>query len=362
MYLLTAASQAPIVIGALFGLGIAWPAAIPVVIAALTVIGLGGRLRLITDDRPLSAVGRGLERMYYAHWGGSLAALPLFIAASPALLFWADLDAARLAASAYAAGLTASVWAIAVRSHRVVLREHEIRVPDLPPELDGYRVAQLSDIHVGSLNPPERARAWIRAANALGVDLVALTGDYITTGTRFHEVTARLLGELTARDGVVAVLGNHDNYGDREPFVTTLRETGVRLLLNEHVVLSRGAARLVVVGVDDFYTRRTDVERSFASVPEGHPVLALVHDPRTFPAIARRGAFLVLSGHTHWGQIGLPFAPLRANLARPFFGFPGGMYRDGASTLYVSAGLGTTGAPFRLGVAPEIAIFTLRRA
>jgi predicted MPP superfamily phosphohydrolase len=241
------------------------------------------------------------------------------------------------------------------------VRELDVEIAGLPPAFEGYRIAQLSDTHVGALTPPERARSWVALANTLSADLFALTGDYVTSGTRFHEAAARAFGELKARDGTMAVLGNHDNFGGCEPLATTLREVGIALLQNEHRVVERDGARLAIVGVDDVFTKRADVEKSFRDVPRGVAIVGLAHDPRLFPAMAARGAGLVLSGHTHWGQIGVPFLHRILNIARPFFRFPGGMFEgEGGAKLWVHPGMGTTGPPVRLGVAPEITVLVLR--
>src|SRR4029079_12076061 len=128
---------------------------------------------------------------------------------------------------------------------------------------------------------------------------------------------------------------------------------------NARHTLSRG---LEIAGVDDTWTRRADVTEAMRGFDDARPLIALSHDPALFPDFARRGAALVLSGHTHWGQVGVPFAAQRYNLARRVFRFSAGLYRERGATLYVNPGLGTTGPPIRLGSAPEITVFTLRRS
>ncbi len=202
----------------------------------------------------------------------------------------------------------------------------------------------------------------MRRANALDVDLVALTGDYVTSGTAFHHDIAAVLSELRARDGVFAVLGNHDYFGEGEPMISMLREGTVTVLRNEHRTISRGDDRLVVAGVDDTYTRRADIARALRGREPGLPVVALAHDPQLFTELARCGAALVLSGHTHWGQLALPFVAERVNLSRLSYRYHAGLYSSGASTLYINPGLGTTGPPVRLGAPPEITVLRLHRA
>ena len=199
--------------------------------------------------------------------------------------------------------------------------------------------------------------------NRLGVDLVALTGDYVTSGVAFHADIAAVLTDFAAKDGTFAVMGNHDYFGNGEPLVTLLRDGGVKVLRNEHVTLERGTDRMHVAGVDDTWTRRADVARTVESCSSGTPIVALAHDPKLFPELARRGASLVLSGHTHWGQIAVPFAAARLNLSRASrYRYHAGLYSEDGSTLYVNPGLGTTGPPIRFGAPPEITIFRLRAA
>jgi hypothetical protein len=363
LYAGTALGQVPFAVAVAWALGagpLGWW--VGLLLAAATTAAVRGRIRLATDDRAIDGARRFAERLYYAHWGGGVASFPVFLLGLP-VGPWLDVEIGRIAALTYAVGLLMGLFAVFVRARAFRVRRLDVLVDDLPARLDGYRVAQLSDLHVGGLLPVEVARRWIEATNAAGVDLVALTGDYVTTGTTFHEVTARLLGELRARDGVYAVLGNHDNFGGCEPLSSTLTEVGVVLLKNERALVRRdGEPLFEIAGVDDVYTGRADVERTFAGCDGALPVLTLAHDPKSFPAIAARGSFLVLSGHTHWGQIGVPLAARRTNLARPFFRFAADLHRIERSQLYVHPGLGTTGPPIRFGVPPEIAILTLRRA
>jgi hypothetical protein len=237
----------------------------------------------------------------------------------------------------------------------------DVPILGLDAAFDGFRIAQLSDLHVGSMCPYERALGWVEKANALDVDLVALTGDYVTSGVSFHHDIADALGQLKARMGVYAVMGNHDYFGDGEPLLTLLGERGIVVLRNEHVVLPRANAELCLAGVDDVYTRRIDIDAAMAGRNEALPLVVLAHDPKSFEELADRGAALVLSGHTHWGQLALPFAALRFNLARAIARYHAGWFRRGDARLFVSPGLGTTGPPVRLGTWPEISVFTLRR-
>jgi predicted MPP superfamily phosphohydrolase len=186
----------------------------------------------------------------------------------------------------------------------------------------------------------------------------------VTTGNRFHREVAEALGDLQATDGVVAVLGNHDNFGEREPLLSTFAERNVRVLANSRHTIERiqadgSTATFEIVGIDDVYTRRADVEIALAGASRP-PLVGLAHDPRLFDALATHGVSLVLSGHTHWGQVGVPFFADRVNLARPIFGERNVGATRGTSRLIVSPGLGSTGPPVRFGVAPAVLLITLR--
>lgn len=352
-------------------LGAPFPALLALAGALVPVALFRGRLGLVRHDRPISGLRRALELLYFTHWCGAVAGALLYMVSGACLLAVALAASAAgaeapvgpgaLAAGCYGLGLALAAYGVGFRARRARVRRIEVQVAGLPSALDGYRIAQLSDLHIGGLLSERAAARWVRAANAERPDLVALTGDYVTNGVAFHGAIADTIAGLHARDAVVAVLGNHDYFGDGEPLASLLRARGVVLLRNERHTVRRGGASLEIAGVDDTWTRRADVDRTMRGWDGARPLIALSHDPALFPDFARRGAALVLSGHTHWGQVGVPFAAARCNLARRVFRFSAGLYREGASTLYVNPGLGTTGPPVRFGSPPEITVFTLRR-
>jgi predicted MPP superfamily phosphohydrolase len=205
-------------------------------------------------------------------------------------------------------------------------------------------------------------RRWVARANALGADLIAVTGDLITSGEEYVGAVAAELGALRAPDGVLGCLGNHDYFTDGDELAAALERHGMNVLRNRGVTLARGAARLYVAGVDDTWTRRQDMPAALRARPAGAPVVMLAHDPSLFVEAAAHGVDLTLSGHTHGGQVAVPGATRRLNLARIITPYTAGFFHQGRSTLHVSRGLGTTGPPVRLGARPEIALLELRRA
>ncbi|MFT3692260.1 MAG: metallophosphoesterase [Kofleriaceae bacterium] len=239
--------------------------------------------------------------------------------------------------------------------------EIEIRVRGLDPRHDGLRIAQLSDIHVGHMTPVEHVRAAVAAANAAKPDLVAMTGDYVNW--RRHE--AGLAGEQLAglrAHRVLAVMGNHDYFtwgaGVHEALA---KKNHYDVLRNEHTVIDIKGAPLAVIGVDDPVTRHDDLDRAFHGVPE-IPRVVLCHAPDLGPTIARRGADLILSGHTHGGQIYVKGITERI-MKKVGLHFRRGTFAlDERASLYVTPGVGFSGIRRRVGegTAAEVAVLTLR--
>ena len=280
---------------------------------------------------------------------------------------------AALLALVVGASVLAAGW---VGSRRLVVREVEARVPDLPDAFDGLRIVQVSDLHVG----PQTSRRFLadvtRTVRALAPDLVAVTGDLVDDRVEDARIFADWLGTIDADDarpplGVHLIPGNHDVYAGWSGVAAALRRlTRAHLLVNDVHVVQRAGARLALLGTGDpaGHTRGTpaidgaapDLARAFAQVPADVPVIAFAHNPALWPGLAERGVALTLSGHTHWGQLALP--RLGWSLASPFLEHAMGAYQEGESLLYVHPGTGFWGIPFRLGAYPEVAAITLRRA
>ncbi len=238
--------------------------------------------------------------------------------------------------------------------------EHDVRIPHLDPRHDGVRIAQLSDIHVGHLTPREHVRAAVDAANGAKPDLIVLTGDYV--GWRRHEaeLAGDQLGGLRA-SRVLAVLGNHDYFTWGAGVASALERNGYEVLRNQTTIANVRGAPLAMVGVDDPVTRHDDLDASFAGAPAGVTRVVLCHAPDRAPAIASRGADLVLSGHTHGGQIYIKGITDRI-MKKVGLNFRRGMFSFGNTKLYVTPGVGFSGVRRRAGegTAAEVAVMTLR--
>jgi predicted MPP superfamily phosphohydrolase len=305
----------------------------------------------------------GWARLYLVLWpfflwwmAGLLFAMQLPLALALRALLGLPLPAVLAGTAALAALGTA-----AAARQRPRLRAREVEIAGLPEAFDGYRVAQISDLHCGPFASGARVQRWVDAVNRLEADLVAVTGDLIASGDAFVSIVAEALGKLRARDGVFACMGNHDYFTPGDDVAPALERAGLTLLRNDGVEVRRDGGSIYVAGVDDTWTARHDLDRTLAGRPPATPVVLLAHDPALFPEAAARGVELTLSGHTHGGQIGVPLFAQRFNLARIMTRFTSGLYRIGGAILYVNRGLGTTGPPVRLAVAPEIAVLTLRR-
>lgn len=262
----------------------------------------------------------------------------------------------------YATGLVVCGYGCTLRRWFFVIRRVDVPVRGLDERFDGYTIAQLSDLHIGAFHPLWWGKRWIRAANGAAADLAVVTGDMVTSGVAFHQDIATLVGDLRGKDGVYVIMGNHDYFGEGEPLVSLLRSRGVNVLRNQGVVLERDGAKLYLAGIDDTWTKRADLDAALAERPEGMPTVLLAHDPERFGQAVERNVDVVLSGHTHGGQIAMPFLGRFINASKLAHSFHIGVYGKGDSTLYVHGGLGTTGPPMRLGVAPTIALIRLRRA
>ena len=232
----------------------------------------------------------------------------------------------------------------------------EVRIDNLPAELHGFSIAQISDVHVGQTIRHDYVTAIVDAVNELQPDVIAITGDLVDGSVQQLAPHVAPLGRLRARYGTYFVTGNHEYYSGVRHWVAELRRLGVRVLLNEHVVLQHEGARLVLAGVTDYGAHhfnddeRSDPVLALRGAPvDAAPKILLAHQPRSAPAAAAAGFDLQLSGHTHGGQ----FWPwnLFVPLQQPF---TAGLNRLERMWIYTNRGTGYWGPPKRLGSPREI--------
>jgi uncharacterized protein len=249
-------------------------------------------------------------------------------------------------------------------ARRLVVRRLDVRVDDLPAGLEGMRIVQVSDLHVGphtSRRHLARVAAAVREARP---DLIAVTGDQVDDHARDVEPFAEAFHGLSAPLGVFAIPGNHDVYAGWPAVHRGLEAMGITVLVNRAVPLERNGARFWVAGTGDPAGRRgtpvaPDIARTLAAVPPEGFTIALAHNPALWPALAEHGVELTLSGHTHYGQIAIP--RLGWSLASPFLEHAMGQHQRDGSQLYINPGTNYWGIPFRLGTPPEVTVLTLRR-
>lgn len=238
---------------------------------------------------------------------------------------------------------------------RVRVREETAFVRDLPHELAGFAVVALSDFHGGSFVGPGDLHSVVELANSLKPDVIALTGDFVTHRASEVDRIAADLARLRARDGVLAVFGNHD-YRGREEARIAAALPNARFLRNDGVRIVRGSSAVAITGVEDLEEGRVvDLESARAVLRPGDIEIVLCHNPLGARAIARPGCAAILAGHTHAGQIDLPF------LRRLGPKHPGARVLLRDTLLVVSSGLGAVGIPLRLGAQPEIVRLRLAR-
>lgn len=247
-------------------------------------------------------------------------------------------------------------------------------VPDLPAGFEGVRVAQLSDIHLEEFTEPYYLRDAIHAINQLTPDFVFLTGDFISDGPLPHRIArhavprcAAILSELKCAH-VYACLGNHDFLVDAALVTDALTSARIHVLRNSHLPLERDGSRIWLAGLDDPLCARPDPEAAIpASIRQipGEPILLLCHGPDYADNLLRHPAgksvSLMFSGHTHGGQVRLPFVG-PVNLPRMGKKYIEGWFHFGNLSLYVNRGIGTVELPFRFNCPPEITLFTLKKA
>ena len=242
------------------------------------------------------------------------------------------------------------------------LTETVVGIKDLPERFEGFRIVQVSDVHHGRLVPIEEVRRVVELANSARADMVALTGDYTTSLRRYVEPCAEALADLRAPEGVWAVLGNHDHNTDGPLTRQALRRRGVEVLTNQNTVLRRGADVLQLAGADDWGWGKADFARAVQGLDKSKPTVMLSHEPMALDVPETRGVSLILSGHTHGGQVALPFVGSPAAYLWKHLKYLRGMYADEGTQLYVSRGTGMIGVPVRIGARPEVAVLRLQRA
>lgn len=240
------------------------------------------------------------------------------------------------------------------------ITQTEIHMRRLHAAHDGLKIVHLTDIHLSLFTSIEEVHRVVTIANLLQPDIVALTGDYVTFSPSYIRPVAQALGRLRARLGIFAVLGNHDFRVDAEEVTRALRAQRIRVLRNAHYALRSNGGTLWLAGIDDLWFASDDLPAALQSIPARDPKILLCHNPDAIGRASRLGVDLMLSGHTHGGQVRLPI--LRSFYrSKPGERFIDGWNQLGNTQIYVSRGIGKVVVPVRVACPPEITCLRLRR-
>ncbi|MBI1882098.1 MAG: metallophosphoesterase [Chloroflexi bacterium] len=235
----------------------------------------------------------------------------------------------------------------------------QVPIKNLRPGLEGFKIVQLSDIHLHPYIQLEFVQKAVALANELQPDLIVLTGDYVLADAASIFELAPLLATLDARYGIFTVLGNHDLWTNAAVVRTGLQQSGLPVLVNDGVTLGIGRETLYVAGLDDGWDGRPDLKAALAHLRSDTPAILLAHEPDLADRVALDGRIsLQLSGHTHGGQVRLPGigAPILPRLGKKY---DQGLHRVDQMWVYTTRGVGMIGPPIRFNCPPEITEITL---
>lgn len=261
-----------------------------------------------------------------------------------------------------AAPVAVTGYGVYINRARFRIKESRIVLPNLPKDLNGLRIAQLSDIHLSAFLSAKEFAPAVDMANEVRPHLTFVTGDLITRRGDPLDACLAELARLKADAGVYGCLGNHEIYADSEDYTAEqAARIGIKFLRSEARALRFGRATLNLAGVDYQEMRKPyliGAEQMVSREPETLNLL-LSHNPDVFPVAARQGYDLTIAGHTHGGQVTVEILRQYANIARIYTPYISGLYREGERAIYVSEGIGTIGMPLRLGTQAEVGVITL---
>lgn len=246
-----------------------------------------------------------------------------------------------------------------IEPEKLTVEQLQIPLKNLSPALEGFKIVQLTDLHLHPYTQIDFVAQAVDTANSLDPDLVVLTGDYVLQGAESIFELAPVLGALNATYGVFASLGNHDYWTDVQVIRQGLAEAGVPVLRNQGLELAVGKSSIFLAGLDDVWSGTPDLRATLDSLSGNIPAILLTHEPDWADNTSQNGRIsLQLSGHTHGGQVRLP--GLGAPLLPPFgLKYDQGLHRVNEMWVYTSRGIGVIGPPVRLNCPPEVTEITL---
>ncbi len=243
-------------------------------------------------------------------------------------------------------------------ANSIIVETHEIKLSRLPKKLDGFRIVQLTDLHHSPFTDAKQIMNAINLANSLDADIVALTGDYVSHEAEYVAPIAEMMAKVKSKFGTFAILGNHDHWTDGEFMTKCLRDEGIRVLINEGFRFEANDEKFWLCGVDDAMASVSDLKSSVKGSLDDEFKLLLSHNPSIISRAARRKIDLVLSGHTHGGQVKI--RQQSENSLFPEYRRISGLHRRYDTQIYVSRGIGTVVLPVRYQCPPEVSLLILR--
>lgn len=328
------------------------------------------------QSTPFTRVFRSTLGPVWCLWTAFLLAMNLILAATALVFLIYGRRATRRTFTEFtrpisrvALPLLGVMFVVGVYQALVPLRVERVPVSisNLPRELEGFRIAQMSDLHVGYYTRLSRVDLFAEKINALDPDVAVISGDLIDDDPFYVPKLLRAMQNIRGDIPIAAVLGNHEMYGDPRAVIAGTRGSRLRLLVNESLPIEKNGRRLWIAGLSDFAAERNrvrakelkpDIRKTLAGIPPEDMRVLLAHQPLAFPLAQQNGIPLTVVGHTHGGQFGLRV--LNWSLAGVFLPYDMGLYERGAHQLYVNTGTGYWMLPFRFGMPPEITLLELR--
>jgi predicted MPP superfamily phosphohydrolase len=245
-------------------------------------------------------------------------------------------------------------------ANSIIVENVSVRLRRLPKKFDGFRIVQLSDIHHSPFTGMKHIKRAFDMANDLAPDMIALTGDYISHDDHYIPPVVEAMGKLRAKHGVYGVMGNHDHWTDGDLISDMMKSEGIRVLNNEGFRLEVDGAFIWLAGVDDLLAGLTDLPAALKGARKKEMKLLLAHNPSIIRMAEPAGIDLMLSGHTHGGQIRLRETKESILFPRRRRRLSSGLHREGDTQIYITRGIGTVVLPMRYGCPPEVSVIELK--
>ena len=262
----------------------------------------------------------------------------------------------KLAAGTFAAATLIDMTSF--EPQHIEVTRHNVPMKYLPDELDGLTIVQLSDLHRSRIVPDRLIQSAVDITNKLSPDIVVLTGDFVSSNPRDAAPCARILSGLSSRYGSYAVLGNHDHWADATTVRNCLKDHGIKVLHNANLQPVPG---LTLLGLDDYWAGNPDFVRTWKGADANSAQVFLSHNPLALKCLKEEEC-LMITGHTHGGQVNIPFIPRNRLPGLKGWKYIQGWCYKGNVQMYVNRGIGMINPPIRFMCSPEITLFTLRKA